>query len=279
MFTAIKRYTRALGYLVTGRIDAARQAVSSNPHVVRATFDRIIEEKRSRIHQFKDAVGRMIAQQEQKLSRLKTLTDEVNRLEQLKEGAAAKARTVVRQKQAAGESIDTIKSGEDYLKCMTAFNDFTTTAAEKSERIAEIEADVKELETNIAGHKVQLQQLVRELDKLKEESATTVADLITAGEEQEIADLISGISADRSSRELEDLRELRSRSRAKARVSQELAGTDTQAQEAEFLEYARTSKSASEFDRLIGLAEHTDAAERGGADRGSSEREGRLPEG
>jgi hypothetical protein len=54
---AIGRYMRALGYLVTGRIDAARQELSKNPYVVQATFDRVIEDKTSRIHQYKDAVA------------------------------------------------------------------------------------------------------------------------------------------------------------------------------------------------------------------------------
>ena len=64
MFRAIGRYLRAFGYLITGRIDAARQELSRNPYVVQATFDRIIQEKRNRIQQYKDAVSRMIAQQE-----------------------------------------------------------------------------------------------------------------------------------------------------------------------------------------------------------------------
>jgi hypothetical protein len=50
------------------------------------------------------------------------------------------------------------------------------------------------------------------------------------------------------------MRDLRAEMRAEARVSRELAGTDTKHTEAEFLEYARSSASSDEFDRLIGLA-------------------------
>ncbi len=66
MFRAIGRYFRALGYLVTGRFDRARQSMSMSPDVVRATYDRVIEEKKKRIHQYKDAVGAMITQEERK---------------------------------------------------------------------------------------------------------------------------------------------------------------------------------------------------------------------
>lgn len=258
MFGAIGRYFRALGYLATGRIDAARRALTTNPYVVQATFDRVIDEKKSRIQQYKDAVARMIAQEEQKLAKVKQLTDDVTHLDQLKQGAAAKARTLVADLKARGFTMEQIKQDPEYLKCMTAFNDFSSTEKEKTDRIAEIEADVKELNTSIANHKIQLQQIMRDIDKLREEAAATVADVITAKEEQEIADMISGISVDRTSKELEDLRDLRQQSKAKARISRELAGTDTKAQEAEFLEYARSTVATTEFDQLIGLAESTD---------------------
>ena len=45
MFRAIGRYFRALGYLVTGRIDKARQTLMANPNVMRATYDQVIHDK------------------------------------------------------------------------------------------------------------------------------------------------------------------------------------------------------------------------------------------
>ena len=68
---------RAIGYPLTGRVDRARQSMSMNPDVVRATYDRVILEKKDRVHQYKDAVGAMIAQEEKKKSQLKRLTEEV----------------------------------------------------------------------------------------------------------------------------------------------------------------------------------------------------------
>ena len=259
MFGAIGRYLRAFGYLITGRIDSARKELSKNPYVIQATFDRIIEEKTKSIKQYKDAVAGMIAQEEKKVSTIKQLTEEVNKLERLKEGAAAKAKSVVDKLKGGGDSVEAIKHNEDYLKCQTAFNDFSSTLEEKHKRIAELEGDVRQLSTNISSHKVQLQQLLRDIDKLKEEAAATVADMITAREEEGIANMIAGISEERFTKELQTMRELRESQKAKARISRELAGTDTKRQEAEFLEYARTSVSSDEFDKLIGLAKEADA--------------------
>ncbi len=259
MFGAIGRYMRAFWYLITGRIDSARKELNKSPYVIQATFDNVIREKSARIKQYKDAVAAMIAQEEKKLATIKKLTDDVNRLESLKEGAAAKARSVVSELRAKGISMDEIKKNEDYAKCLAAFNDFSTTIEEKTAHISELEEDVKVLSENVGGHKVQLQQLMREIDQLKEEAAATVADVITATEEEKISNMIAGISEDRTSRELQELRELREQTKAKARISREMAGTDTKRQEAEFLEYARTHSATEEFDQLIGLAAESDA--------------------
>jgi chromosome segregation ATPase len=276
VFGAIGRYIRAFFYLITGRIDAARKEMSKNPYVIQATFDKIVEEKKARIHQYKDAVAAMIAQEEKKLATIKQLSEETARLEQLKEGAAAKAKSLVTQLKAQGKTDEQIKEHEEYKKCLAAFNDFTSTLAEKNARIEELEADVRQLATNIGSHKVQLQQLQRDIEKLKEEAAATVADMITAKEEEEIANVIAGISADSHAKELQDMRELRQQQKARARISREMAGTDTKRIEQEFLDYARTNVATSEFDQLIGLAGEADKAT--AASESETAAKSRLPE-
>jgi len=106
----------------------------------------------------------------------------------------------------------------------------------------------------------QLQQLLRDVDKIRAESSDAVADIITSKQEKDIADMLSGIAQDGTAKELQDMRQMRQELRAEARISKEMAGTDTKAQEAEFLEYARTSASNTEFDSLVGLGAKTEAA-------------------
>jgi predicted nucleic acid-binding Zn-ribbon protein len=278
VFGALGRYVRAFGYLITGRIDSARKELSKNPHVIQATYDRIVQEKTAQIGHYKDAVAAMIAQQEKKMATLKRLSDETSKLEQLKQGAAAKAKSVVDRLKGQGMDMEAIKHNEDYMKCLAAYNDFSSTLQEKASRIGELEADVAALGDNISGHKVQLQQLLRDLDGLREEAAATVADMITAKEEENIANMVAGISQERFSKELQDMRDLRQQSKAKARISREMAGTDTKRQESEFLEYARAGASTDEFDRLIGLAGEADkSASDDGATREAAQKS-KLPE-
>jgi hypothetical protein len=259
MFRAIGRWIKAVGYLLTGQIDSARRVLDTNPHVVRAKYDAIIRDKVDRIHMYKQAVAGLIAQQETKMATVKRLTDEVQNLERLKAGALAKAKQTVERLKAAGKTEEQIKSDEDYKRCLAAYNDFSATLAEKQSRIADSERDIEGYRKTIGDHKVQLQQLLREVENLKAEAHDAVADIITAKQEKEIADMLAGIAKDGTSEELQNLRQLRQEVRAEARISKELAGTDTKAQEAEFLEYARTSQSNAEFDNLIGLGAATEA--------------------
>lgn len=279
MFRSLAKLFRSIGYLFSGKIDGKRRQISANPAAVRATYDRVIREKKARMQEYKEAVARLITQEQKKTANIRNLSQEVERLEQLKAGAAAKARSMVDSARARGLSAEAIRQEPDYQQCMSAYNDFNSTLKEKTQRIEALEADVAELEGGINGHKVQLQQLLREIEQIKDESSQTVADIITSKEEEELADILTGIGTDRTSEELQELREMRDQARARATVSKELAGTDAAAQEREFLEFARTHQSNDEFDQLIGLAEeqHVDPL---GSDSAQPDRDapGRLPE-
>ena len=258
MIGAIVRWVKAVGYLLTGQIDSARRVIDTNPHVVRAKYDQIVRDKVSQIHTYKQAVAGLIAQQETKIGKVQRLTEEVQQLERLKAGALAKAKQMVERLTAAGKTKEEIQQQEDYQKCLSAFNDFSATLAEKQDHIAENERDVAAYAKTIGDHKVQLQQLLRDVEKVKAEAADTVADVITAKQERDLADMISGIAKDGSAEELQRMRQLRQEIKAEARISKEMAGTDTRAQEAEFLDYARKTAATTEFDALTGLAEKTE---------------------
>jgi chromosome segregation ATPase len=227
------------------------------------------------VQQYKEAVAGLIAQEEKKMTTLSRLNEEVGQLERLRQGAAAKAKSSVAALKAKGLNEEQIRRDEEYKKCLSAFNDFSSTLQEKNARIAELENDLKNYAKNIGDHKVQLQQLLRDLDKLKSEATDAVAEVLTAKEEKEIADMISGISEDRTDKELAQMRDMRSEMRASARVSRELAGTDTKRSEAEFLEYAHVDRFGK-FDQLIGLASKADKEEAEAPER-EAERS-KLPE-
>ena len=261
MFGAIGRWFKAVWYKITGQIDQARRGLDTDPHVMRAKFDDIIKGKVNQIHTYKQAVATLIAQQEKKMAKVKSLTEEVQKLENLKAGALAMAKQAVAKLQGEGKTKEELHADPDYKKCLTAYNDFAATLTEKQDHIKDLENDIGEYDGSIANHKINLQQLQRDIEKLKSEAADAVADVITSKEETELADMINGISKDGMGKELQNMRDLRHEMRAEARVSREMAGTDSKVQEAEFLEYARSNTATDEFDSLLGMAEGTEGAE------------------
>ena len=281
MFGAIGRWFKAVWYKLTGQIDQARRGLDTDPHVMRAKFDEIIKGKVNQIHTYKQAVAKLIAQQEKKMAKVKSLTEEVNKLEDLKAGALAMARKAVAKLQGEGKTKEQLHDDPEYKECLTAYNDFVATLTEKQDHIKDLEGDIGEYDGSIASHKINLQQLQRDIEKLKSEAADAVADVITSKEETELADMINGISKDGMAKELQDMRDLRHEMRAEARVSREMAGTDSKVQEAEFLEYARSNTATDEFDALLGVAEGSEAAETAPSEPKETEKTGSdsiLPE-
>ena len=258
---AIWRYVKSFLYLITGQIDKSRRALDSNPNVMKAKFDDIIKSKVDQIHTYKQAVATLIAQQEKKMAKVKALTQDVRKLENLKAGALAMAKQTVAKLQGEGKTKEEVHADPEYKKCLTAYNDFAATLIEKQDHIKDLEGDIGEYDGSIANHKINLQQLQRDIEKLKSEAADAVADVITSKEERDLADMLNGISKDGMGKELQNMRDLRHEMRAEARVSREMAGTESKVQEAEFLEFARSNTGTDVFDSLLGMAEGTEGAE------------------
>ena len=55
MFRAIGRWFKAMGYLLTGQIDAARESLDTNPKKIKAQYDSIVRDKLDQIQTYKKA--------------------------------------------------------------------------------------------------------------------------------------------------------------------------------------------------------------------------------
>ncbi|MCY3552004.1 MAG: hypothetical protein OXH39_16205 [Candidatus Poribacteria bacterium] len=258
MANGFTRFFKAIWYTLTGRAHESADRMMENPEAVRGAYEDIIKDKKGNIQRYKQAIGQLIALVEQKRSAVKNLTDEVERLEELKSGAIAKAQQTAAELQGQGLAQEEIKVHAEYTRCVTAYQDFNSNLQEKTGRITELEGEIEGAQADIESHKLQITNLHRDLDKIKSEQSEAVADLITAREQEEIADMLSGISMDGTSAELTRMREIREKAKGRSKVAQELAGTDSKNEEQEFLAAARSSSTSDEFDALIFGAQQTD---------------------
>jgi len=259
MANGFTRFFKAIWYTLSGRAHESADRMMEDPEAVRGAYEDIISDKKGNINRYKSAIGQLIASVEQKRTSVKSLTDEVENLEELKAGAIAKAQQTAAQLQGEGLSQEEIKVHAEYTRCVTAYQDFNSNLTEKTGQITEFENEIESAQADIESHKLQIISLHRDLDKIKSEQSEAVADLITAREQEEIADMLSGISMDGTSAELSRMREIREKAKARSVVAQELAGTDSKSEEEEFLTAARSSATNDEFDSLIFGAQQTDA--------------------
>ena len=277
MANGFTRFFKAIWYTLTGRAHESADRMMENPEAVRGAYEDIIRDKKGNIQRYKQAIGQLIAIVEQKKSTVQSLTDEIDRLEELKSGAIAKAQQTATALQGEGLAQEEIKSHPEYTRCVTAYQDFNSNLTEKNGRITELENEIEGAQADIESHKLQITSLHRDLDKIKSEQSEAVADLITAREQEEIADMLSGISMDGTSAELTRMREIREKAKARSTVAQELAGTDSRNEEEEFLTAARSSSASDEFDALIFGAQQTDTQTQAEPDKAKSDSDSELP--
>lgn len=277
MANGFTRFFKAIWYTLTGRAHEQADRLMENPEAVRGAYEDIIKDKQGNIQRYKQAIGSLIALVEQKKGSLKGLTDDIEKLEKMKSGAIAKAKSTAADLQQAGTPDEEIKVHPDYVRCVTSYNDFHSTLEEKNARVAELEQDIERAQGDIESHKLQITGLHRDLDKIKTEQSEAVADLITAREQEDIADMLSGISTDGTSAELSRMREIREKAKGRSVVAQELAGTDSRAEEEEFLAAARTTSTSDEFDSLIFGAQQTDTPAQTDESTSESQSDSELP--
>ncbi len=277
MANGFTRFFKAFWYTLTGRAHEQADRLMENPEAVRGAYEDIIGDKQGNIQRYKQAIGQLIALVEQKKNSLKRLTDDIEKLEKMKTGAIAKAKSTAADLQQTGTPDEEIKQHPEYVRCVTSYNDFHSTLEEKNARVAELEQDIERAQGDIESHKLQITSLHKDLDKIKTEQSEAVADLITAREQEDIADMLSGISTDGTSAELSRMREIREKAKGRAVVAQELAGTDSRAEEEEFLAAASTTAASDEFDSLIFGAQQTDTPAQTDEATSESQSDSELP--
>ena len=277
MANAFTRFFKAIWYTLSGRAHDSADRMMESPEAIRGAYEDIIRDKKGNIQRYKQAIGQLIALVEQKKSEVKNLTDEVDRLEELKTGAIAKAQQTAAELQGEGMTPEQVKQHSEYIRCVNAYQDFNSNLTEKTGRITALENEIEGAQSDIESHKLQITTLHRDLDQIKSEQSEAVADLITAREQEEIADMLSGISTDGTSAELTRMREIREKAKARSKVAQELAGTESKSDEEEFLSAARATSTSSEFDALIFGAQQTDTQTKAEPTESEKDSDSELP--
>lgn len=256
LFHSIGQFFKSLGHQASGNIDQATDRLRSDTSAVKASTEGMIRERIEKLKEYRGALATMVQRKDEMLDKARNLTKEVGRLEDLKAGSAAKVRQLVAKLKGEGKAQADIQADPEYKDGAAAFERFTKDLNEKQAEIDGFEDRAEELESTIANHKEQLAEMLKSIDELKKESAELVADVAAANAETEARDLLDVASgASRADEELRGLRELRARSNAEARISNELVDSGSKVEDLtrEFLDASKADAMEDEFAALIGL--------------------------
>ena len=167
-----------------------------NLDAVRQTYEDIINDKRNNIQRYKLAIGQLIPLIEQKKNSLKSILDDMDKLEKLKKAAIAKSKNISLELKESGLSDREIERHPDYTRCLSSYNDFDSTVKEKNVRVDELEQDIERAQADIEHHKSNITHLHRDVEKIKTEQSEAIADLITAREKGKINEVLSDIKVE-----------------------------------------------------------------------------------
>jgi len=259
VFGAIGRWIRAVGYLLSGRVDSARKVLDSNPHVMNAKYDEMIRDLSLKIREYVDAAAKVSAFSAKKKATLLATSQDIDKLQKLQAGAMNMGKQVAAMLQSKGIDPST---DVEYIQNRSAYNDFSSTLLEKMKTKAELEDAIKESERNNKSNLATLKDLQRQYENLKKEQGEMVGRMINATVERELNQMVAGLDAGTGNvlNERNKIREMVMEAEASAKITGQVAGTDARRAEEEYLELAVSSAANNEFDLATGVASKTPAA-------------------
>lgn len=144
--------------------------------MLRFAYEVLIQHKKESIQHYKQAIGRLIAQVENRKSWLPETTDAINNLENSLSKVKNKTDTLTVELQQSGKSQEEIEQDPDYIRFQSKYNAILSNLDEKNARLSKLQQDIRKSEDKIESFKHQITQLHREINKLQEEQSDTIYD-------------------------------------------------------------------------------------------------------
>lgn len=243
-FRSIVRFFTTLGGLLGNRVDETTDAMSTTPEGVRAAFR---QTRDNWVRQFKDvreAVAQLMSVMEAKQAEIRKIQAEQEELETKKRGAVEKFRATREE------------------KYQVLFQDFHNKVQGNDERLKVLSTEVADLERQVENYKLRLTEMQQKIANLDRQEAEAIADIVSSRQIIELNDRMANLGTSLHDENLAAIEKSRQRLKSQAKLSDELAGTDQKALEAEVLAAGRSTVGLDEFSRMLAESE-TKAKESG----------------
>lgn len=246
IFSSVFRFIVTLGGLLSSQVDEGTDALTSTPAGIKAAYRMTRDKWRKQYHEVRDAVSQLFIVMEQKRQEIARLEKESAELEIKKRGAIEKFKATREE------------------KYQTAFQAAHNRLAEVQARLAALGTEVSELEKQTERYKLKLTEMQRSIQDLDKKEAEAIADIVSSKQIVELNDRMSNLSTTLHDENLQAIERTRGKLKAKAKLSDELAGADSNQVESEILAAGMNNEAMDEFTRMLAESELKDK-ERGPA--------------
>lgn len=255
------RYFKAFWYMLTGWFSKKTEKLQENKHVMAATFDKSIDKSEDRIKTVRDAITELIMVEQNIKNDVKMLGDDIEKLSKVKIGAQTAMQKRIDLLKSQNKSKEQILADFEFLKHKNAFDDASSTLTQKLDRMGDKEKMLQTRQGQLAQYKIQLQEMHRETEELKQEKHEAIADIEIAKQSEEINAALAQIPVDTTDNDLAAARKARQRAQARATVTAEMIGHDAKSTQAEYLNYAEEQQTSKELDTLLNWGDETPTKE------------------
>ena len=237
MIRSVIRFVTTLGGLLSNRVDEGTDALATSPAGVKAAFRQARERWTGQYHEVRDAVSQLLMVMEQRRAEIKKLEQEQEQLETKKRGAVEKYKATREE------------------RYQSAFQEYHGRLAVIDGRLVELNHEVEEMQGQIERYKVRLTEMQQQIQNLDRQEAEAIADIVSSKQIVALNDRMTHLGTSLQDENLQAIERARQKLKAKARLSDELAGTDAAVLDREVLAAGLSSDAMSEFNKMLAESE------------------------
>ncbi len=250
IIAAIFRYFRFWNWKkARGIIKAADDQFAGSVDGISAAFDIQKDKMVTQYQGLRDAIAEVESVLEDKRSRLEALNIEEEELIGKREGAL----------QLAEEANDAGET-QAYEKHAAAFERFQERITEIDAQQEQLNSDLKDTSKTMDQYMLQLTEFQAEIERMPSQKAEAVADFVSSKQIIELNDRLQGLESSMDKGPISAVMDANKKLKARAKISQKLAGADVKLQDKEYSRAGRTSTARSKMDEMMAARKAEKAA-------------------
>ncbi|MEQ8819821.1 MAG: hypothetical protein RLY93_06220 [Sumerlaeia bacterium] len=245
--SSVIRFITTLGGLISTSVDEGSDALTTTPKGIKAAFKVTRDKWTKQYHEVRDAVSQLMMVMEQKRSEIVRLEKEQEELEIKKRGA-----------------VERFKATRE-PKYQQAFQAAHTRLGEVETRLDQLAQETQDLEKQVDRYKLKLQEMQKQISELDRKEAESIADIVSSKQIVELNDRMANLSTSLSDENIQAIEKTRQKAKARAKLSDELAGVDNVNVEQEILAAGMSTDAEKEFAEMLAETEMRERERPGGA--------------